>query len=1479
MAATDQHYRHQKTLDIVFAVSCVLMLVSVIWMFAQDYYRDFKQVQRKFRDVDEALTERTMLERLPDGDSVRKASEDVRQARENFKNIKKANDRALKSLLAEKAQDEAYAQSVKADYDSVMSLYNIAVENQAPAAITRRRNEVKSLEEALIGAQAKLEKTERNLKEKQEEQKKAEAALSDAEDRLKKIAGDFDRFAKLTAQKRWKIGDTIRNLPVLDGFAAPTKIQQYTLAEYPIDYNFKYVTRFDRCTTCHLGMERPSFDKESLRKLKDQPEGLQDKLNAAQELIAERVKNGEDLGFDPGDLPRKVVTIPLTDSQVNEYCAHPRLDLFVDANSPHPAEKFGCTSCHSGQGSATDFFNASHTPNNAAQKKEWTEKEGWASNHFWDYPMLAKRFVESSCLKCHHQVTDLIRYGNKFEAPKLIKGYNLVRENGCFGCHEIAGIKSSKELGPIEVGPDLRLEPSPPLEAYTPVERVKMLSDPLNPPGTMRKVGPSLYRIVEKTNQQWTREWIRSPRGFRPTTKMPHFYGLSNNHPDVLPLEQKEFPDAEIHAIAYYLFKESGDYLAGKDKYRTANEARVNELREKQKNGLASDAELKLLEETTRRLELDKKPVPLANNNLKDEEGREVTLPKAPEDKKEQAEQITRGHRWFVEKGCMACHSHEGTKKGEAGIPAVFIDRDFAPDLTRIAAKIAPENGDKDAKRRWLVQWILNPKVHHPRTRMPITHLDEGQAADIAAWFLSQPAEGWEAPNVPAPSSETLANLAKVYLLKAPGMTRLDVEDILSGTPGQRKGLSADEVKARNLAPDADEYSLQGPLDEDKLKWYIGRKAITRLGCYGCHEIPGFAAAKPIGTALNDWGKKDPERLAFEDIVAYVKEHNYPVNDWKGDQGDGHHAENGKKKPYEKFFLEALEHHQREGFLHQKLEEPRSYDYQRLRTWDDRLRMPQFKFAHGKAKPHEGETQEHADAREEAEAREAVMTFILGLVAEPVPAKYLNDPSPDRLAEVKGRHVLEKYNCGGCHQIRPGVYEFKRTPSLLEDLERRCYQKDPGQFASEYRDAVVAGTSFAQQNEWTGRLTPDPNRLIAYGVPDPNEASLVRLTEALSFTKKPEDVSNKEDRTELPPGVYQVPASVSLEAPADAVPRSEPFGGTFAELMTHYLKARDPQFFNEYKTQRMALPPPLMREGEKTQPTWLFQFLRNPQRIRPATILRMPRFNMSDEEAMALVNYFAAVDKLTNPGEGLNYPYLAVPQRDEEYWSARAKEHTKRLQDEKQLDKKLRDLLPIWEKLLDERLTDAKKRVEEAKAAVGAAKDGNAKKQAEADLANRQRELDQLQKEAKEKQGPFFDERRRQWEAKESYATDAYRLLANYGNFCLDCHRVGNIRPKNAENQQGPPLDLTWERLRPEWTLRWIANPNRLISYESPMPQNVPRNKVDAKGHGSNLQGFTGTPLEQVTALRDILMVLPKAAEMPENRYHQPAAAQQEEKK
>ena len=141
----------------------------------------------------------------------------------------------------------------------------------------------------------------------------------------------------------------------------------------------------------------------------------------------------------------------------------------------------------------------------------------------------------------------------------------------------------------------------------------------------------------------------------------------------------------------------------------------------------------------------------------------------------------------------------------------------------------------------------------------------------------------------------------------------------------------------------------------------------------------------------------------------------------------------GGKLPYDEYFFESLEHHGRNGFLNQKLIEPRSYDYGRIRSWDDRLRMPQFKFARTKRLPKE--TDEQYDARalkEEAEGREAVMTFILGLTAEQIPAKFVYSPGADRMAEVKGRQVLDKFNCAGCHIIRPGAIDLKPTDVVAD---------------------------------------------------------------------------------------------------------------------------------------------------------------------------------------------------------------------------------------------------------------------------------------------------------------------------------------------------------------------------------------------------------------------------------------------------------------
>jgi mono/diheme cytochrome c family protein len=1674
MAATDQPYRNQQILDVVFGVSCVLLLASTVWMFVQDYNRDFKSVQRTFRDVESTLAERDMVDKLPHPDVVKEKRLDLRDARRELARAQRevaGKDRRIKAKR-ERA-DEKY-RGIKADVDANRSYLDIAVDNKnkyppdtyghrsAKAREEELRKKLDKLNQDLTKAKDDLDAIETEYRDKVRSRlEDPEKAVAGAEDELKKTAGAFERFGKLAAQKRWGPGDTFRALPILDAFESPTKVKQIWLPELTIDYSFKEVPRFDRCTSCHLGIDRAAFSRDALTKLGDDEESrrLTGKVAQAQEILEKR--NPKDLGFDPSDLPGErqghlgwivlilalssivaagslgvlerstrvgvrvltaglaltlvtggaiaafapkkpvVKAIKLKEGEVAQYAAHPRLDLFVDNNSPHAMEKFGCTICHAGQGSATEFVLASHTPEGSSQEERWKEAHDWHSIHHWDYPMLSKRFVESSCVKCHHQMTDLIRHGSKEEAPKLLRGYNLVKENGCFGCHEIAGLKAGKPIGP-----DLRLESAPALEYLTAGEQERARSDPANPPGTMRKVGPSLRRLAEKTDETWTRKWVHAPRDFRPDTKMPHFYSLSTNHPDVLPEAQKSFPNTEVFAIAHYLLHESKDHLDGKDFYRQMllqGKQNVFALQAAlAKTGLP-DKELKELYDVSRRLadlallsspmsgkainssahrqrhlqerinELQKrlseqkargvsegdqkatqteianaagelakeaadlvkeaKPAPLSPSHLIAEDGAVVALPKKEGD-------AANGRRLFTERGCLACHAHEGTTK--TGGLAVAGEANFGPELSRIAAKLRPAT-DKAAARLWLVQWLLNPNVHHPRTRMPITHLKVEDANDVAAWLLSQKVTDWQGPEVKEPTLAEIKSLARVYLAKAPGVTHTDLEKFLPEAGDELPGIPKDRLEP--LARDAEERRLEeGQLSREALLWYVGKKAIGRQGCYACHDIPGFETAKPIGTGLNEWGKKDPERLAFEDAESFARLHynivpsrttrgeveakiarleakpetdrtdaddkelkrlkrQVQVQDRiheleeKAETKDGlsrqerkeleeihllkffepHKGidENGKerlKQPVEEVFFKALEHpHQsREGFLHQKLLDPRSYDYNRERPWDDRLRMPEFKFARSRKKATETDAQYRVRLeKDEAEAREAVMTFILGLVAEPIPSKYLHTPQAEKKAEVLGRQVLEKYNCGGCHQVRPGVYEFEATRENLK-LVTQAYQAAAGDNDVNFKEDYFHPAHSA----WVGSPSAS-NRLAAVGYFDPagrakndeegfTGLDTIRLTDALRFTGaafSPRDsllpAMELSQLARLAGVALDLPAGSELRLARGRYTEHHPYGGTFTDLMVPYLMRKNPTLFDpkDPGKSRAVLPPPLVREGERVQPDWLYKFLLNPGVVRPEgyMLLRMPKFNMSPEESRALVNYFAAVSRVTNPGSGVTYPYVNIEQRDREYWRRVTAEYFARVKarGDKEVDSRANEMRHLWEERAKKELKEAESALPGLKKAQADAKEKKAPdlKERTKAVTDAQARIEDLKSQLKKKS---FPDQRGRWEANDIYARDAFKLLTNK-DLCLKCHDVGGIL---TEGPQGPNLALAPERLRPEWSEQWIGHPKRMFPYQPVMPQNFPNEPDPVKWKFQ--ETFVGSPLQQTRAVRDIIMDLPR---------------------
>src|SRR5215470_8395221 len=131
MAATDQNYRNQYGLDIVFAVSSVLMLGSLVWMMADDYFREYKVEQRIYRDVEMAMAQREALQAMPtlaDFEQAKAKVDVAKKERDSNQDQINKLDSEIREKLPAKEREELKLANYKAELDSKNSFYDIAVE-------------------------------------------------------------------------------------------------------------------------------------------------------------------------------------------------------------------------------------------------------------------------------------------------------------------------------------------------------------------------------------------------------------------------------------------------------------------------------------------------------------------------------------------------------------------------------------------------------------------------------------------------------------------------------------------------------------------------------------------------------------------------------------------------------------------------------------------------------------------------------------------------------------------------------------------------------------------------------------------------------------------------------------------------------------------------------------------------------------------------------------------------------------------------------------------------------------------------------------------------------------------------------------------------------------------------------------------------------------------------------------------------------
>lgn len=274
-----------------------------------------------------------------------------------------------------------------------------------------------------------------------------------------------------------------------------------------------------------------------------------------------------------------------------------------------------------------------------------------------------------------------------------------------------------------------------------------------------------------------------------------------------------------------------------------------------------------------------------------------------------------RGETLVKQLGCLGCHTLD--PRDWASTPS-DSPRKFGPNLAYLGSKTTAE---------WLYQWLKNPHSYLENPRMPDLRLTDQEAADITAYLIQSRNELFENRDLPEVDEELLNQLVAEQW---------------------QQRMTMDEIQQR----------LQSMTEKDKLL-FLGEKTIARYGCFGCHDIPGFEKAQPIGTELTYEGDKPIHQLDF----GYL------------------HIE-----------------HTRWSWFKTKLSDPRIFDKGRQVSPLEKLRMP------------------HPELPEDDV--DAIVTVILGLRNNNI-VGIEKRPQYDEqeLAVNNGWKVVLTKNCVGCHQI------------------------------------------------------------------------------------------------------------------------------------------------------------------------------------------------------------------------------------------------------------------------------------------------------------------------------------------------------------------------------------------------------------------------------------------------------------------------------
>jgi cytochrome c2 len=504
------HNYRMSSLNLIFAASAIGLLLVTGLMVVYDYVKGWKRFQLTFLRLQQEKIEGDLKRARDQQDraELTKLGEERRQREGELARRREALREAREHLASWEGKHYAADQDyrfAKAELD--------AMRYEAEVAKQQRRSGWEGLARTYEAQNLKVEELKLRLEEVTRQRDAAvaradrwTASIRDIEERQKDLNDAIERLEKQLATVEENPQFMLLNAPLLDFISPTLKIDQIVLNDLFIDLNYMHAPRVDRCTTCHRAIDRPGFEsRQEAARLQEELTAKIDGGQIAADRLADaraRIAQLREIAEAPRNLK-------------NPYRTHPYLDLFVGSASPHPLTDFGCTSCHRGLDRATDFARAGHSPSSEEEEHEWVEKYGWKPQPFLETPMHPRQHFNAACVKCHGNQVSVTN------APDLTRAMTMVEFYGCHACHKINNWRFSD----------------------------------------LRKPGPDLNGIAEKTNPDWAVRWIGKPHDFRPTTRMPAtFYQRNVVGPDIDPSERAEYlrnQNAEIHSIVAFLFNRS----------------------------------------------------------------------------------------------------------------------------------------------------------------------------------------------------------------------------------------------------------------------------------------------------------------------------------------------------------------------------------------------------------------------------------------------------------------------------------------------------------------------------------------------------------------------------------------------------------------------------------------------------------------------------------------------------------------------------------------------------------------------------------------------------------------------------------------------------------------------------------------------------------------------------------------------------------